>query len=258
MSSVRKVLLALILLSAAGGCSALGLAGGRSGLPDVIPPNVRISEVRVAELPTARSLASYYCAEYLGPLVCRVFGPVPKISDVDFAFDVELELANSSRVPLPVVQTLFAFTAFPGEGTGQNLGAVCLTFCEDPTRCTQDADACTSDEPEIRDMRDFANAAAGFLMATALGEKRFSDLRIRTVPPDDQLKMVVRLGLEPVQMVELIRKYARGEIDRIKEGRIPELRIPYEIEGTTWVAVEQLGRLATSFGPASGEWTLER
>ena len=95
-------------------------------------------------------------------------------------------------------------------------------------------------------------------MATALGEKRFSDLRIRTVPPGDQLKMVVRLGLDPVQMVELIRKYARGEIDRIKEGRIPELAIPYEIEGTTWVSVEQLGRLATSFGPASGEWVLER
>ena len=70
--------------------------------------------------------------------------------------------------------------------------------------------------------------------------------------------MVVRLGLDPVQMVRLIRQYGRGEIDRIKEGRIPELSVPYEIEGTTWVAVESLGRLATSFGPATGEWRLQR
>jgi hypothetical protein len=115
-----------------------------------------------------------------------------------------------------------------------------------------------SDEPEIRDMRDFANAATGFLIATAVGERKLSDLRIRTVPPNERLKMVVRLGLDPTQMVGLIRQYARAEIDRIKEGRIPELRIPYQIEGTTWVSVESLGRLASSFGPTTGEWQLER
>lgn len=256
MNRNAALFLAALCIVPLSSCSALGLSGGR--IPDVKPPNVRVSAVRVSELPTAQALASYYCAQYLGPLVCRVFGPVPRISDIDFAFDVELELANSSKVPLPLVQTLFAFTAFPEETGSQNLGAVCMTFCEDPSNCRQDADACISDEPEIRDMRDFANAATGFLIATALGERKLSDLRVRTVPPNERLKMVVRLGLDPTQMVGLIRQYARGEIDRIREGRIPELRIPYEIEGTTWVAVESLGRLASSFGPTTGEWQLER
>ena len=249
-------LLAALLLLPLFSCSALGIGG--TPLPDVKPPNVRVSSVRVAELPTARDLASYYCAQYLGRLVCRAFGSAPRISDIDFAFDVELELGNSSKVPLPLVQTLFAFTAFPQETGSQNLGAVCMTFCENPSNCKQDANACMSDEPVIRDMRDFANAAPGFLIATALGERKLSDLRVRTVPPNERLKMVVRLGLDPTQMVGLIRQYARGEIDRIKEGRIPELRIPYQIEGTTWVAVESLGRLASSFGPTTGEWQLER
>ena len=49
-----------------------------------------------------------------------------------------------------------------------------------------------------------------------------------------------------------------AEIDRIKKGQISELTIPYEIEGTAWVSVESLGRLATGFGPAAGQWRLQR
>ena len=59
-------------------------------------------------------------------------------------------------------------------------------------------------------------------------------------------------------MVRLIRELAKGELERVKKGQMPELVIPYEIEGTAWVAVESLGRLATGFGPAAGQWRLER
>ncbi|MDH3654766.1 MAG: hypothetical protein OEN21_10895 [Myxococcales bacterium] len=251
------VLLAL-LLAPLFGCAALGLSGSGSKIPNVKPPKVTIASVSMANMPSNRDLASYYCAQYLGPLICRAFGPVPKTSDIEFAFDVELALANSSTVPLPLVQTLFAFTAFPEAQDAQNLGTVCLSFCEDPDNCRQDANACRSDEPEIRDIRDFANAATGFLISTALGERKFSDLRVRTVPPNDEMKMVVRLGLDPLQMVGLIRQLGQGELERIKKGQIPEFNIPYEIEGTAWVSVESLGRLATGFGPAAGQWRLQR
>jgi hypothetical protein len=253
-----RLALFLLLLAPLYSCAALGLGGTGSKLPDVKPPNVSISSVRMADMPSARDLASYYCGQYLGPLICRAFGSVPQISDIHFAFDVELALDNSSPVPLPLVQTLFAFTAFPEAQDAQNLGTVCLSFCEDPESCTQDANACRSDEPEIRDIRDFANAASGFLIATALGERKFSDLRVRTVPPNDQMKMVVRLGLDPVQMVSLIRQFGKGELDKIRSGQIPEFSIPYELEGTAWVSVESLGRLATGFGPAAGQWRLQR
>ena len=255
--ATAHVLFALLLVPLLS-CSALGLSGTGSKIPDVKPPKVSIASVRMAEMPSSRDLASYYCAQYLGPLICRAFGPVPKTSDIHFAFDVELALANSSKVPMPLVQTLFAFTAFPEAQDAQNLGTVCLSFCEDPNNCKQDANACRSNEPEIRDIRDFANAATGFLLSTALGERKFSDLRVRTVPPNDQMKMVVRLGLDPVQMVGLIRELGKGELERIKKGQIPEFNIPYEIEGTAWVAVESLGRLATGFGPAAGQWRLQR
>jgi hypothetical protein len=257
MHGKNHLALALLLVPMFG-CAALSAAGRGMRAVDIDPPKVSIAAVRLAELPNNRELASYYCAQYLGPLICRAFGPVPSVDDIRFAFDVELELANSSKVPMPLVQTLFAFTAFPEEQSQQNLGTVCLSFCEDPNNCRQDANACVSDEPEIKDIRDFAGAATGFLIATALGERKFSDLRVRTIQPNDRMRMVVRLGLDPVQMVGLIRRFAKGEVDRIKKGQIPELTIPYEIEGTAWVSVEALGRLATGFGPAAGQWRLAR
>jgi hypothetical protein len=245
-----------ILAIAATGCAGFNFGTGSKGI-DVEAPKISIAEVRLAEMPSNKELASYYCAQYLGPLICRVFGPVSSISDIHFAFDVELAFQNPNPVPLPIVQSLFAFTAFPEQSSSGNLGTVCLSFCEDPDHCTQDANACVADDPEIRDGKDFARAATDFLFAVALGERRFSDLRVRTVPPNDETRMVVRLGIDPQQMVELIARLTKGDIDRIKQGRLPELAIPYRIEGTAWVAVEGFGRLATGFGPANGQWRLQ-
>lgn len=255
MRSLHVVALVALLGTGGLSCATLGFGTGSKPL-DVEAPAVSIAQIRLAEMPSNKELASYYCAQYLGPLICRAFGPVPSISDVHFAFDVELAFQNRSPIPMPIVQSLFAFTAFPGETDVSNLGTVCLSFCEDPEHCEQDADACTSDDPEIRDAKDFANAAAGFLFSVALGERRFNDLRVRTIPPNEETRVVVRLGIDPVQMVGLLTKFARGEIDNVRQGRLPELTIPYEVEGTSWVAVESFGRLATGFGPARGQWQL--
>jgi hypothetical protein len=255
MRSLHSCAFVGLLVIAGSGCATLGFGSGNKPL-DVKAPAVSIAQVRLAEMPTNKELASYYCAQYLGPLICRAFGPVPSISDIHFAFDVELDFANQNAIPLPVVQSLVAFTAFPGETGVSNLGTVCLSFCEDPSNCDQDADACTSDDPEIRDANDFVGAATDFLFSVAQGKRDFSDLRVRTVPPNDQTRMVVRLGVDPIQMVDLIKKLAKGEIDRLKQGQLPQLAIPYQVEGTAWVAVESFGRLASGFGPATGQWKL--
>lgn len=238
------------------GCAGFSFGKGANGL-DVIAPEVSIASVRLADAPSNKALASYYCAQYLGPVICRVFGPVPATKDMAFAFDVELELENANPIPLPLVQSLFAFTAFPEQENAGNLGTVCVSFCEDPERCEQDASACVADDPEIRDARDFAGAASEFLYSVAAGERRFQDLRIRTVPPNDRTRVVVRLGIDPTQMVELIRSVAKGDIARIKRGELPSLAVPYRLEGTSWVAVEGFGRLAAGFGPTTGEWALQ-
>lgn len=247
--------LVLILLTASAGCAALGLGTG-GGASSIDPPKVSIADVRLAEMPSNKALASYYCQEYLGPFICRAFGSPTAMSDLHFAFDVELEFRNDNPVPLPIVQSLFAFTAFPGEASASDVGVVCLTFCEDPTHCRQDANACTSDDPEVRDMKDFARAATDFLFSVAVGERRFQDLRVRTIPPSDRTRVVVRLGLDPLQTVGLLTQFAKGEIESIKRGEVPRFSIPYEIEGTAWVSVESFARIAKGFGPAKGEWRL--
>lgn len=244
-----------MLTVAASGCAGLPFGKSARGL-DVIAPDVSIAAVRLADAPSNKTMASYYCAQYLGPLICRVFGPVPDVDELGFAFDVELELDNPNPIPLPLVQSLFAFTAFPGEEKAANLGTACLSFCEDPEHCEQDASACVADDPQVRDARDFAEAASGFLYSVAAGERRFQDLRVRTVPPNDRTRVVVRLGIDPTQMVELIRGVAEGDIARIKRGELPSLAVPFRLEGTSWVAVEGFGRLAAPFGPTNGEWSL--
>ena len=254
----RAIYVVVLSITVLSGCATLGISGSKSVGLDIRPPKVSIAAVSLVEMPSNGELASYYCAQYLGPLICRAFGPVPATEDINFAFDVELELGNPNRVPLPLVQALFAFTAFPEAQDARNLGTVCVSFCEDPNHCEQDANACTSDEPEIRDINDFANAAVGFLIATALGERRFSDLRVRTIPANDRMRMVVRLGLDPVQMIDLIRKLGKDQLERIKRAQMPDFVIPYEIEGTAWISVESFGRLATGFGPAAGQWQLRR
>lgn len=255
MTEVFRLLPLLITAIGAPGCAGFTLGGGPAG-PNVQAPRVSVAEVRLARMPSNEELASYYCSRYLGPTVCRAFGPAPALADIVFSFDVELELTNPSSIPLPVLQSLFAFTAFPEQGSGASLGTVCLSFCEDSARCEQDADACVADDPEIRDARDFAQATAGFLYSVAVGERRFDDLGVRIVPPNGRTRMVVRLGIDPARMTDLIATAAKGEVDRIKRGELPTLAIPYRIEGTTWVAVESFGRLAAEFGPSSGQWRL--
>ena len=68
---------------------------------------------------------------------------------------------------------------------------------------------------------------------------------------------VVRLGIDPTQMVELIRSVTKGDIARIKRGELPSLAVPYHLEGTSWVAVEGFGRLVAGFEPTTGEWALK-
>ena len=255
---MKRAYVALVLVLCVGlsSCAALGIPefGGIGGRPN--SPIVKVSGVTMSAMPTSKALASYYCGQYLGPLICRAFGPVTKIEDINFNFDVGLAFQNPNPIPLPLVSALFGFKAFP-EATGeQNLGAVCLTMCEDPSNCQQSADACTSSEPEIRDINDFVGAAAGFLMSTALGQNKLSDLKVRTIPANENMNMVVRLGLSPVQTVKLIKKLAKGEINEVKRAKVPKFALPYELEGSAWVNVESFGRLASGFGPVQGKFDL--
>ncbi|MCA9534103.1 MAG: hypothetical protein KC593_10495 [Myxococcales bacterium] len=259
MTSNRTLLLATIALLSLLTTGCYGFLPGLEGTGTQRPPDapgVSVAEVRLAQMPDRRQLGAYYCAERLGRFLCGFIGEVPTAEEINFQFDLELLLTNRNPIPLPVVSALVGFTAFPGTEANQTLGSVCMSFCEDPNNCAQSADACDSTEPEIRTRQDFAMAAANFLISTALGERSFSDLRVRTVPAGSELRFIIRLSLDPRQMIALLREATTNLIDTLRNRQIPEFVIPYRIEGSVWVAVENFGRFGASFGPYSNEWRL--
>ncbi|MBK6580513.1 MAG: hypothetical protein IPG17_31015 [Sandaracinaceae bacterium] len=258
MNRQRFILLSLTLASAlTTGC--YGFLPGLEGTQQQAPPSapgVSVAEVRLAQMPDRRKLGAYYCAERLGRFLCGFIGEVPTAEELNFQFDLELLLTNRNPIPLPVVSALVGFTAYPGTEANQTLGSVCMSFCQDPNNCTQSLEACDSTEPEIRTRQDFAMAAANFLIATALGERSFSDLRIQTIPAGSELRFIIRLSLDPRQMIDLLREATLNLIELLRNRQIPEFVIPYSIEGSVWVSVENFGRFAASFGPYGNEWRL--
>lgn len=255
----RKTLFALaslFVLFAAGCSQLLGSLGGTAAPVRPDPPNVRIAEVRVVQLPTARELAGYYCPQYLNPLVCRAFGG----SNVQarFAFDLELEIANPNRVPLPLVQALVAFDAYPDARDSASLGSACVSLCGDESQCSANAaDACSSNEPTIHDADSFARATVGFLVGMATGTVDPRNVSVRTVAAGESVRTVVRLELDAPKMLDLMRRLGRDLRDDLQHGRVPSFVIPYEVQGAVWVSVESFGRFAANFGPLRGEFHVD-
>lgn len=245
-----------------GGCPGFEFpinTGGGPAAARPIPPNVTVSSVTLTHAPTAQQVGRSLCPQVANPLACQLLGSAPTAEQMKFTFDVELDVENTNRIPLPVTSALAAFTAFPAATGQQNLGAVCMSLCQDPASCPQDAtNACEASEPEIRDMHDFANAAAGFLVALATGQERLENLRIRTVAPGAHTRVVFRLELNPNQVLALLRQVAGDAVAQLAAGRNPELVIPYQIEGSIWITVEHFGRFAVSFPAYRSQWALQR
>ncbi len=84
-----------------------------------------------------------------------------------------------------------------------------------------------------------------------------NDLRVRTIPPSETIRSVVRLELDPDAMMQLIRRLGDEAVAEVRAGRPPAFDIPYEIEGSVWVEVESFGRFAASFGPFRDRWHIQ-
>ncbi len=249
-------------LAAVASCPAAGIPG--LGVPGVLGgrpvPQVSVSAVTLEAQPTNQLLASFYCGQVLtgmASLGCRVFGSAPNKADLRFTFKVELEARNPASIPMPVVSALIAFSAYPEAAGAQNLGAVCVSMCEDPNHCPQVADACASDEPQIRGMNDFASAAAGFLVNAALtGGASIDTLRLPMVPAGGSLKFVAGLTLDIDQMLALLKRLGGDIVGDLKAGRTPSFTIPWAVEGSIWVRFEGFGRIGAGFPRQTGSWAL--
>lgn len=255
--SARAASLALLCALSAG-CAGLQWPGPTApgGRPPA--PRVSVADVQLVQSPTAQMMAAYLCTQVAPiPLVCGVFGAAPSHEQLTFTFDFAIDVENVADVPLPIVSALVAFTAYPDAQGQQNLGAACLTMCDDPATCRQDTTAaCESDEPEIRDMGDFARAAAGLLFAVATGQERLDNLRIRTIAPHANVRVVIRLQLDPERVLSLVRQLATDAIHAISSGRSATFAIPYQVEGSIWLTVEHFGRFAASFPAYRNQWVI--
>jgi hypothetical protein len=257
------IVAALVALAPLGGCKNLPLngLGGLGNLAGQAPvPDIKVSAVALDAKPSNSMLAAFYCAKAASGSMfgigCRVFGNVPSINDLKFTFHVELQAHNPSSIPMPVVSALVAFTAYPQDTGGQNLGSVCVEMCEDPNNCPQSANACDSSDPQIRGTRDFAQAAAGFLVSTALNGGPKTELRMPLVQPGTSLKFAATLTLNIDQMLALIKRASSDALSQITSGRQPTFVIPWAVEGSVWVRFEGFGRIGAGFPRSEGNWAL--
>lgn len=252
----NTVIIALFLL---GGCKAgADLLGGGGTLPiKPNPPNIEVSAVNLVSHPSNEDLAFYACPQIAGKLVCRLLGRAPSVDQLKFVFDLTLNVENNNSVPLPGVEALVAFTAFPAEARQAKVGAVCVALCPEGEACgAPPQDGCTGGDQGLKTKADYANAAVGFLVASATGQTSVSELKVRMIPANTNIDVRVRLELSPQQMAKLIVQLSDDAMSKVKRGKVPTFAIPYEIEGTFWVNVQNFGKIAADFGPYRQAWQL--
>jgi hypothetical protein len=254
--SSLALLSALTLSGCAELLSQLRASEGAAGPRAPTPPRVTVSRVRLTRAPTNEQLAAHLCGRVAPPPVCTLLGPTPSREELQFQFTADLEFENTNQVPLPLVEVLAGFTVFPQATGERNLGAACLTLCEDPARCAPAADACRSDARDIRTLDDFAGAAANFLTAVATGQQRLENLRIRTLAPGARTRTSIHLQLDPDALLRVIEHGAERVVAQVQRGQPARFEIPWRFEGTGWLRVEGFGRFAASIPPVTGTWEI--
>lgn len=253
---LRNVVLAAAALGLTG-CIALQNVKWNTALQPK-PPRIAVAGVDLVVAPGNRALAAHFCPRYAPSIVCGVaFGGAPSPAQMRFVFDVRLSATNDNAFPVPVVEVLTAFRAFPASAAAQNLGAVCVTMCEQGGHCPSGPDACRNDTGrDVRSIEDFAGAAAGFLFAAAQGHATLDQLRIRTIPAGGTAEVKLQLELGVPTVLALLEQVAKEAVQQAAKGQEPRFAIPYRIEGTAWIRVENFGRLGAGFGPSDGTWAL--
>lgn len=125
------------------------------------------TSVKLVKAPTKENLAAYLrstCAHSTSAPVA-----LPRVrSDlasrgISICFRNRAAITNVAPIQIPVAELLAAFKAYPQATSGQNLGAVCVSFCASGRARKNDPNACKQSGRDIRTLNDFAGATANFL-----------------------------------------------------------------------------------------------
>ncbi|MET0387340.1 MAG: hypothetical protein ABW321_15335 [Polyangiales bacterium] len=236
------------------------------------PPKVELKSVELAQAPNERALTAHFCPKVLddrfhmgiaGELACTgFFGRAPDAQALKFAFDVRLSVGNPNRVPLPLSSVLMAVNVFPGAHESQ-LGATCVSLCSpnDPKCGGHDPNACPADATDITKRDDVANALGKLVIAEGARLATGQPLGIKPpqVVANSSLDVVVRLALDPQQLVPILAQFANQAADQLREGKPLGLSIPYEMKGNVFTGpMGSAGVISAPFGPVSGTWQPQR
>jgi len=276
---MNRIVLSLLMLIVAlplASCDALSDATGGTAEP----PTLDHKNTALTESPEALALSKFYCAELfpngfgLG-ISCGTFGlgNPPVAESLNFNFEITFEIQNPNTLPIPTLSMLLAIQLFPEDPNGpQDLGAVCVTFC-DPSdmSCngTSAQDACASSDNDIRSLEDFAsNARDNFLNILSGDTSALRDnISIKTIPARNAdgtpgtIELKVIFTLNASAMLDIILNVGRQVIEQLisptSNGSVA-IAIQYKLEGTVWVDLPfGFGRFGVGFSLPTDEFVFD-
>ncbi|OFX25859.1 MAG: hypothetical protein A2V77_09540 [Anaeromyxobacter sp. RBG_16_69_14] len=246
--------------------ASLAFAAALTGCvgPEAQLPTVTYQGAALAQAPSQEMMAAYYCPRVvsypLSILACPPFGDVPPASDMVVAFNLQFNVHNPNHFPIPVAEMLAAVTLFPGQSS-QPLGTSCVVFCspDEPTCTGQPGpDSCIAKAGDIRSIEDFSNATADLLVASGVSllQGQAPSFKMPEVVQDGEAAIEARFAFGADPMLQALEQLASQSVNQLAVGELPTFTIPYRIEGTLWLDVGSLGRVAVGFGPVDGTWTI--
>ncbi len=232
--------------------------------PETQLPTVAYKSAELVQSPSQGMMAAYYCPQVvsypLSILACAPLGAAPSPSEMVVAFNLQFNVHNPNHFPIPVAEMLTAVTLFPGQSS-QPIGTSCVVFCSpDEPGCTGQPgpDSCTAKEGDIRSIGDFTNATADLIVASGVSllQGQAPSFKMPEVVQDGEAAIEARLAFGADPMLQALEQLAYQSVDQLEAGQAPTFTIPYRIEGTLWLDVGSLGRVAVGFGPVDGSWTI--
>ncbi len=245
--------------------ASLAFAAALTGCvgPEAQLPTVTYQGAALAQSPSQEDMAAYYCPRVVSDpfgLCALTFGAVPPVSEMVVAFNLRFDVHNLNHFPIPVAEMLTAVTLFPDQSS-QPLGTSCVVFCSpDDPGCTGQPGpgSCTAKSGDIRSIEDFTNATANLIVASGVSllQGQAPSFRMPEVVQDGEAAIEARFAFGAEPMLQALEQLADQSVDQLAAWKEPTFTIPYRIEGTLWLDVGSLGRVAVGFGPVDGTWTI--
>lgn len=269
MTAARTLATALTIAAFSAGCPLVDNGSSGSTIPPILP-SASLQSVALTERPSYESLGAFYCHDFAaGNVLLEVgctgfFGNAPRKADLRFGFTTTFQLDNENDFPIPVLEMLLALDVF--EGAQANLGAICVSFCEDPEsgECAQPEVPCEMPDTEINGVEDFVptiNDLIGVVVGAINGEDPLSalnnNLGFRFIPANGSTQTAVRFELDLDSMIDLIGELVGQSSDELLAGQTPTFDIPFKAEGSLFFDLPVLGRSAIGYGPMEGAWSLD-